>query len=162
PGRPRRPGDRRAGRYHRLCGWKEPMVVTAIVTIDCVTDSIPEVAQALADLPGVSEVYSMTGDVDLIAIVRVRESEQVVDVIAGDISLPPAVVKCDSHVALRAKSRQDLYDASAIRAPGADGRGTPNLCYPSGTRSRVNRCEQAYAFMGAPRTNAASALPAPT
>ena len=95
-------------------------MVTAIVTIDCVTDSIPEVAQALADLPGVSEVYSVTGDVDLIAIVRVREFEQVADVIAGGISKTPGVLKTDSHVAFRAYSRQDLEEAFAIGAPGAD------------------------------------------
>ena len=44
---------------------------TAIVHIDCATDSIPEVAEALAALPGVSEVYSVAGNVDLIAVVRV-------------------------------------------------------------------------------------------
>ena len=43
--------------------------------INCETDSIPEVAQALADLPGVSEVYSTAGHVDLIAIVRVPRLE---------------------------------------------------------------------------------------
>ena len=48
-------------------------VITAIVLIDCVTDAIPEVAQRLADLDGVSEVYSVAGDVDLIAIVRIGE-----------------------------------------------------------------------------------------
>ena len=36
-------------------------MITAIVLIDCATDSIPEVAEALADLPGVSEVYSVAG-----------------------------------------------------------------------------------------------------
>jgi DNA-binding Lrp family transcriptional regulator len=48
-------------------------VITAIVLIDCATDSIPEVAENIANLEGVSEVYSVAGDTDLIAMVRVRQ-----------------------------------------------------------------------------------------
>ncbi|HLU32998.1 MAG TPA: Lrp/AsnC ligand binding domain-containing protein [Natronosporangium sp.] len=95
-------------------------MVTAIVTIDCETDSIPEVAEALAALPGVSEVYSVTGDIDLIAIVRVREFEQLADVIAGGISKVPGVLRTDSHVAFRAYSRRDLEEAFAIGGAGGD------------------------------------------
>ena len=47
-------------------------MITAIVLIQAETDRIPEVAEAIADLDGVSEVYSVTGEVDLIAMVRVR------------------------------------------------------------------------------------------
>ena len=65
---------------------------TAIVHIDCATDSIPEVAEALAALPGVSEVYSVAGNVDLIAVVRVRHFEEIADVIAGKISKTPGVL----------------------------------------------------------------------
>ena len=66
-------------------------MITAIVLIDCATDSIPEVAETLADLDGVSEVYSVAGNVDLIAIVRVREFDQIAEVIAGGISKVPGV-----------------------------------------------------------------------
>jgi DNA-binding Lrp family transcriptional regulator len=89
-------------------------VITAIVMIDCATDSIPEVAQKLADLNGVSEVYSVAGNVDLIAIVRVREFEQVEEVIAGHISKVPGVINTESHLAFRAYSRHDLEEAFAI------------------------------------------------
>ncbi|MBN1174261.1 MAG: Lrp/AsnC ligand binding domain-containing protein [Micromonosporaceae bacterium] len=89
-------------------------MITAIVLIDCVTDSIPEVAQAIADLPGVSEVYSVTGNADLIAIVRVREFEKIADVIASGISKVPGVVNTDSHVAFQAYSRHDLEATFAV------------------------------------------------
>jgi DNA-binding Lrp family transcriptional regulator len=89
-------------------------VITAIVLIDCATDSIPEVAQNLASLPGVSEVYSTAGHVDLIAIVRVREFDQIADVIAGAISKVPGVVNTETHIAFRAYSRHDLEEAFAI------------------------------------------------
>jgi DNA-binding Lrp family transcriptional regulator len=95
-------------------------VITAIVLIDCATDSIPEVAQALADLPGVSEVYSVAGHVDLIAMVRVREFDEIADVVAGDISKLPGVLNTDTHIAFRAYSRHDLDAAFAIGFAEAD------------------------------------------
>ncbi len=93
---------------------------TAIVHIDCATDSIPEVAEALAALDGVSEVYSVAGNVDLIAIVRVARFEDIADVIAGKISKTPGVLNTESHIAFRAYSKHDLEDAFAIGLPDAD------------------------------------------
>ncbi|HKT00193.1 MAG TPA: Lrp/AsnC ligand binding domain-containing protein [Rugosimonospora sp.] len=95
-------------------------MITAIVLIDCATDSIPEVAQALADLPGVSEVYSVAGGVDLVAIVRVREFDEVAEVIAGGISKTAGVINTDTHIAFRAYSRHDLEEAFAIGVADAD------------------------------------------
>ncbi|MCZ2857131.1 Lrp/AsnC family transcriptional regulator [Blastococcus sp. VKM Ac-2987] len=89
-------------------------MITAIVMIDAATDSIGEVAQAVAELDGVSEVYSVAGAADLIAIVRVREFEQVAEVIAGRINKVPGVVDTDTHIAFRAYSRHDLEAAFSI------------------------------------------------
>lgn len=89
-------------------------MITAIVMIDAATDSIGEVAQAIADLDGVSEVYSVAGDVDLIAVVRVREFDQIADVVAGRINKVPGVLETDTHIAFRAYSRHDLDAAFAI------------------------------------------------
>ena len=95
-------------------------MITAIVLIDCATDSIPEVAESLASLPGVSEVYSVAGNVDLIAVVRVREFEQIAEVIAGRISKVPGVINTESHIAFRAYSQHDLEEAFAIGLAEAD------------------------------------------
>jgi DNA-binding Lrp family transcriptional regulator len=95
-------------------------VITAIVMIDAATDSIAEVAQAVADLDGVSEVYSVAGDTDLIAVVRVREFEQVAEVIAGRINKVPGVIDTDTHIAFRAYSRHDLEAAFSIGFDTAD------------------------------------------
>ena len=57
-------------------------MLSAIVLISAEVDRIPEVAAAIAELKGVSEVYSVTGDVDLIAVVRVRHHDELADVIA--------------------------------------------------------------------------------
>ncbi|RFU22528.1 Lrp/AsnC family transcriptional regulator [Geodermatophilus marinus] len=89
-------------------------MITAIVMIDAATDAIPEVAEAVADLDGVSEVYSVAGDVDLIAVVRVREFDQVAEVIAGRINKVPGVLETDTHIAFRSYSRHDLEAAFSI------------------------------------------------
>jgi DNA-binding Lrp family transcriptional regulator len=95
-------------------------VITAIVMIDAATDAIGEVAQAVADLDGVSEVYSVAGDTDLIAIVRVREFEQIAQVIAGRINKVPGIIDTDTHIAFRAYSRHDLEAAFSIGFETAD------------------------------------------
>jgi DNA-binding Lrp family transcriptional regulator len=89
-------------------------MITAIVLIDCATDAIPEVAQALADIDGVSEVYSVAGGVDLIAVVRVKDFDQIAEVIAGRMSKVPGVLNTDTHIAFRAYSKHDLEEAFAI------------------------------------------------
>jgi DNA-binding Lrp family transcriptional regulator len=83
-------------------------VITAIVMISVESDKIPEVAAQIADVDGVSEVYSVAGDVDLIAIVRVKEFDHIAETIAGRLSKVPGVVHTDTHIAFRAYSRHDL------------------------------------------------------
>jgi DNA-binding Lrp family transcriptional regulator len=87
-------------------------VITAIVLVHADAERIPETAQAIADLEGVAEVYSCAGDVDLVAMVRVREHEQLADVIAGHLSRGPGVRATSTHIAFRSYSARD--DASAF------------------------------------------------
>ena len=90
-------------------------MITAIVLIDAATDSIGEVATALAGLEGVSEVYSVAGGgTDLVAIVRVREFDDVAEVIAGRINKVPGVVDTQTHIAFRAYSQHDLESAFSL------------------------------------------------
>ncbi len=89
-------------------------MLTAIVHIDCDADRIPEVAAEIADVEGVSEVYSVTGEVDLIALVRVREHDRLADVIADRISKVPGVLRTQTYIAFRAYSRHDLDEAFAL------------------------------------------------
>lgn len=89
-------------------------MITAIVLVHTAVDRIPETAQAIADLDGVSEVYSCAGDVDLVAIVKVREHEQLADVIAGRLSKIEGVVATDTHIAFRSYSKADTDAAFSI------------------------------------------------
>src|SRR3954469_20552102 len=95
-------------------------MITTIVMVKVAANRIPEVAEAIADLEGVREVYSVAGDVDLIAIVRVREFDQIADVIAGRLSRVEGVLGTDTHVAFRAYSRHDLESAFSIGYPAPE------------------------------------------
>lgn len=89
-------------------------MITAIVLVSTEVDKIPEVAEALADVPAVREVYSVAGDVDLVALVRVPAHEELATVIAGTINKTPGVLATTTMVAFRAYSRHDLDAAFAI------------------------------------------------
>ena len=89
-------------------------MITAIVMVAVEVDRIPEVAQEIADLPGVSEVYSVTGDADLVAMVRVRQHDDLADVIAGRLNKVAGVLSTTTHIAFRAYSRHDLEAAFAL------------------------------------------------
>ncbi len=86
-------------------------MLTAIVLIETEPALIPEVAAAVADVERVSEVYSVTGDVDLIAMVRVRSHDELAAVIADEISKVPGVRETRTYIAFRAYSRHDLEEA---------------------------------------------------
>ena len=89
-------------------------MITAIVQVSADPRRIQEVAQALADLPGVSEVYSVTGDVDLVVMVRVREHDEIADVIAGQVNQVDGVLHTVTNIAFRAYSRHDLEGAFSL------------------------------------------------
>jgi len=89
-------------------------MVTAIVLIKAEIQQIPEVAEAIAQLTGVSEVYSITGDYDLVAIVRVRAHDELADVIPGALNKVPGVTATQTHIAFRTYSRHDLEAAFSI------------------------------------------------
>ena len=83
-------------------------MITAIVLVNAAVDRIPEVAQAIADLDGVSEVYSVAGDVDLVAMVRVRRHEELHETIAGRLNRVGGVQATQTLIAFRAYSHHDL------------------------------------------------------
>ena len=89
-------------------------MLTAIVLIDSDAARIPEVAAAIAEISGVSEVYSVTGEVDLVAMVRVREHDDLADVIADKISKVEGVLRTQTYIAFRTYSQHDLEQAFSL------------------------------------------------
>ena len=89
-------------------------MVTAIVMIKTDVDRIPEVAEAVSAVDGVSEAYSVTGEWNLIAIVRVHAHDELAEVIPGRLNKIPGVLRTETHIAFRAYSRHDLEAAFAL------------------------------------------------
>ncbi len=89
-------------------------MITAIVFINAQVSQIPEVAEVVAGLDGVSEVYSVTGQIDLIAMVRVRNHEDVAAVVADQINKVAGVTTTETHIAFRTYSTHDLDAAFSI------------------------------------------------
>jgi DNA-binding Lrp family transcriptional regulator len=93
-------------------------MVNAVVLIGCEIDRIPEAAQAIAEIDGISEVYSVAGEYDLVAIVRVPTHEDLARVIPQGVARVDGVAGTETLIAFQVYSRHDL---EAMFSVGFDG-----------------------------------------
>lgn len=89
-------------------------MLTAFVLINAAPDRIADLATELADVKGVAEVYSVTGDWDLLAVVRVREHDEIADVVTKHVVELDGIVHTTTMVAFKAYSRHDLESMWAL------------------------------------------------
>lgn len=89
-------------------------MITAIVLIDAEVDQIPEAADAIAAIKNVTQVYSVTGDVDLVALVRVAEHDELASIIPDQIGKVAGVKEMKTYIAFQEFSRADLDAAFDI------------------------------------------------
>jgi DNA-binding Lrp family transcriptional regulator len=83
-------------------------MLTAFVLIKAEAARISQVAQAVADLPTVAEVYSVTGEHDIIALLRLSEYDSLDEAVPSGIALIPGVTGTTTIMAFRRFSRRDL------------------------------------------------------
>lgn len=83
-------------------------MITALVLIEADRDVLSEFGGTLADIEGVAEAYSITGEWDFACIVRVPRHEQLADVISGTIAKLSGVTRTQTLVAFEAFSKHDL------------------------------------------------------
>lgn len=83
-------------------------MLSAIVLLNTERDKTNQVAQALADMAGVSEVYSVAGRYDLAAIVRVSDNDRLADLVTENIRAVPGITSSETLIAFRVYSRHDL------------------------------------------------------
>ena len=93
-------------------------MIAAFVMIDAEQHRIAGLASDLADIAGVAEVYSVTGECDLVAVVRVSRHEELAAVVTEHISALPGITNTRTMVAFKAYSRRDLETLWDL---GADG-----------------------------------------
>ncbi len=91
-------------------------MITAIVLINAEKQALADLGERLAAIEGVSEVYSVTGDIDLVAMVRARGHEELAEIVTTRIAQVPGVARTHTHVAFRMYSRHDLESVFAIGA----------------------------------------------
>ena len=70
--------------------------------------ALPRLGEDLAAIPGVSEVYSVTGEYDFIAMVRAKEHDDLAEIVTSRIAQTKGVARTHTHVAFRAYSKHDL------------------------------------------------------
>jgi DNA-binding Lrp family transcriptional regulator len=83
-------------------------MVTSIILINAERTRINEVAEQIAGLDGISEVYSVSGNYDLIAIARVASNEELADLVTKKLLGINAILKSETMLAFKAFSRHDL------------------------------------------------------
>ncbi|HDL77602.1 MAG TPA: Lrp/AsnC family transcriptional regulator [Lentisphaerae bacterium] len=83
-------------------------MVTAIVLLTVERDKVNSVAGALAELEGISEVYSVAGRYDLVAVIRARDNEAMAELVTDHMLKVPGIIRSETLIAFRVYSRHDL------------------------------------------------------
>ena len=89
-------------------------MVTFIILLNVQSNRITDIAEQLADMPQISEVYSVTGNYDLVAIVRTRTNDDVADLVTNHLSMIDGIEHTDTMLAFKAFSRHDLESMFSI------------------------------------------------
>ena len=83
-------------------------MVTAIILMNVKRSKVNEVAGQLADMPEISEAYSVSGKHDLIAIVRVKSNDELANLVTGPLSRMDDIEQTETMLAFKAYSKHDL------------------------------------------------------
>ena len=89
-------------------------MVTALVLLNLDRNQIKDVSQKLVDMQEVSEVYSVAGRYDLVAIIRVKNNEQIADTITGKFAELQGITATETLIAFNTFSRHDLEHMFSI------------------------------------------------
>ncbi|MDQ6747987.1 MAG: Lrp/AsnC ligand binding domain-containing protein [Candidatus Dormibacteraeota bacterium] len=89
-------------------------MLTAFMLVSCEREHLAEVGPRLAAIEGVTEVYTTTGTIDYIAIVRVRDMEALSELVTNRLRGVEGIHRTDTHVALREYSPRDIDAAFQI------------------------------------------------
>jgi DNA-binding Lrp family transcriptional regulator len=93
---------------------KGGVMLTAFVSLKVRRDSVNEVAARLADISGVSEVYSIAGRFDLIAVIRVRDCDDLAEIVTGKLLKFDGILDSETQMAFRVHSKHDLESMFSI------------------------------------------------
>jgi DNA-binding Lrp family transcriptional regulator len=83
-------------------------VITAFILLNVAPGLVKPLAERLLDVPGVAEVYSVAGPFDLVAVVRVKQHDQLADLVTGEVAALEGVERTETLISFRAYSKRDL------------------------------------------------------
>ncbi len=83
-------------------------MISVIVLVSAVPGTVSAAASAIVDVPGVAEVYSVAGEWDLIAIVKISDLDLLGEIITNGIASAPGVTKTSTHIAFKIFSSEVL------------------------------------------------------
>jgi DNA-binding Lrp family transcriptional regulator len=86
-------------------------VITAFSLIEARPERIAGLAAELADIDGVYEVYSVAGDVDIVAVIRVKDHDQLAETVTGPMAHLDGIVRTRTLLAFRAYGQRDIAAA---------------------------------------------------
>ena len=89
-------------------------MVTALVMLTVARDKVNSVAETLADMDGITEVYSLAGRYDLAVIIRVRDNDQLAEVVTNHMLKVQGILTSETLMAFRVHSRHDLESMFSI------------------------------------------------
>ncbi len=89
-------------------------MVTTIVLINVERAEVGPVAQALLDIKGITEVFSVAGRYDLAAILRVETNDEIADIVTSKILDIPGITRTETLIAFKVYSRYDLEHMFSI------------------------------------------------
>jgi len=89
-------------------------MVTAIVLLRCARGDVNKVAETLAEQHGVSEVYSVSGNYDLVAMIRVANNDLLASTVTDAIAEIDGIEHTETMLAFRTYSRHDLEEMFSI------------------------------------------------
>lgn len=89
-------------------------MVSSVVLLNVERGRINEIAEVLAEMDGVSEVYSVGGRYDLVAIIRVKDNETLAELVTSRMLLVDGITDSETLIAFRVFSRHDLESMFSI------------------------------------------------
>ncbi len=89
-------------------------MVTFIILLNVKSNRITEIAEHLADMPEISEVYSVTGNYDLVVMVRTRSNDDVAELVTNRLGPIEGIEQTDTMLAFKTFSKHDLESMFSI------------------------------------------------
>jgi DNA-binding Lrp family transcriptional regulator len=94
-------------------------MLTAVILARSTRQGLATLGPRLAEVPGVTEVYTVTGDWDFVAIVRVRQHEELASVVTRELAGLEGIERTQTMVAFQQYSRHDLEAIFGLGLEGA-------------------------------------------